>query len=158
MYNAIELLLERKSGKQLLLKFDWRLEGLYEALRMNWPGASHFLIHRTPVSRLHLSQRSDHFVPKDERSSSTLQIAVQYSGLAIVEALLHPAQSYPSTDSVNQPLEDDNQLAGLHAYVNYLDDEGRSAVHYFLKRSSSVSSTESEDILRLLIKRGLNVK
>ena len=153
MFDSIELLHKGNPDGKLFFGFDWKHESLLDALRANWNEASQFLIRRGANDRLQITQRADDFVDEDERQSSALQIAVKYSGFSVIEALVDRSVER-SSNSVTQsivslPLESREHLA----YLNYLDNNERSALHYLMSRQSS-STEENEEIMRLLLKHG----
>lgn len=151
IFDSIEIL--HKDDEKLSLGFDWKHESLFEALRANWDEASQFLIGRGANDRLQTSQRADEFVDIDERQSSTLQIAVKYSGFLVIEALLdrslERSLNHATQSIISLRLESREHLA----YINYLDNHGRSALHYLMDRQSS-GIAEGEEIMRLLLKHG----
>lgn len=89
MFDRIELLHKENPNTKSFSGFDWKHESLLEALRANWDEASQFLIRHGANDRLQTSQRADEFIiHEDEQQSSTLQIAVKYSRILVIEALL----------------------------------------------------------------------
>lgn len=151
MFDSIELLHKETPDRYSSLGFDWKHESLFAALRANWYDASQFLIRRGANDRLLKSRSAD--VPRNQWQSSNLQIAVMYSGFLVIEALLDRSLKYSSNpakkSNISLQLESREHLA----YVNCLDDHGRSALHYLMDRKSS-GVEESEEIMRLLLKHG----
>ncbi|KAI9704106.1 MAG: hypothetical protein M1836_006967 [Candelina mexicana] len=145
MFESIESLLTKDHDISSTLGFDWKREGLFEALRANWEEVSQFLIQRGANDCFDTSRRKDAFLAESERHSSTLQIAAGYSDYTIVRALLdrsleHSASSGPSKH---------------RTYLNYLDPYGRSVLHYLMIRESRIAEG-SEAIMKLLLEHGVD--
>lgn len=153
MFDSIARLRNETPDEESFLGYDWKLEGLLEALRANWDEASQFLIRCGANDRLQRSQRTDLLVIQDERQSSTLQIAVKYSRVSLIEALLDRSQKR-STNLATQSITSVQRESREHlAYLNYSENYGRSAMHYVMDRQSS-GVEDSEEIMRLLLKYG----
>ena len=88
MFHSIELLHKENPDRHSSLNFDWKCEGLFEALRAKWDEASKIVFQCGANDRLQTSPRADYFVDEDEPLCSTLQITVNYSGSAVINALL----------------------------------------------------------------------
>ena len=153
LFHSIELWQKENPGRKLFFDYDWQNEGLFESLRANWDEASQFLIRHGANDRLQTSQKAETFVDEAERQVSTLQVAVKHSGFSVIEALLDRSlkrNSGPATQSIiSLPLESREHLA----YINFLDNLQRSALHYLMERQSS-GVKESEEVMRLLLKHG----
>ena len=63
----------------------------------------------------------------------------------------------PSTRP-SQAFEEDNEAVEIDAYVNYLNRKGRNVFCYLLARPSSASTTESVDIMKLLLRHGADYR
>ena len=157
MFRSIELLEEECRDKYSSLTFDWRLEGLIEALRENWTKASLFLIQRGANDRSQISRSTEYEICEDERQSGTLQIAVKYSEVKVVEALLDRSQARDAKSNKSVSLLPDGESRDHQAYVNYMYHHRRSALHYLMMREST-NSEENEEIMRLLWKHGADLR
>ena len=153
MFDSIERLHKETPDIESFFGYDWKLESLLEALRANWDEASHFLIRCGANDRLRRTQRADIFVNPDERQSSTLQIAVNYSRFSVIEALLDLFQKR-SSNLATQAITSVQLKSSEHLeYINYSDNHGRSAIHYLMDRQSS-GMENKEEIMGLLLKHG----
>ncbi|KAI9745372.1 MAG: hypothetical protein M1835_002602, partial [Candelina submexicana] len=145
MFESIESLLTKDYDISSTLGFDWKREGLFEALRANWEEASQFLIQRGANDCLDTSQRKDTFLAESERQSSTLQIAAGYSDYTIVRALLDRSLERSASGGPRKH----------QTYLNYLDPYGRSVLHYLTMRESRLAE-ETETIMKLLLEHGVD--
>lgn len=155
MFDSIEILQRENHHIFSSLGFDWKLEGLFEALRANWEEASHFLIQRGANDWSHITQRTDYLLVESERQSSTLQIAACYSGYQIVKALLDRSLECSTHFDEQSSASGRPQSSRHRAYINHLDPNGRSVLHYLMLRESLLAE-ESEGIMRLLLEHGVD--
>lgn len=153
MFDSIERLHKETPDIESYFGYDWKLESLLEALRANWDEASHFLIRCGANDRLQRTQRADDFVNKDERQSSTLQIAVKYSKFSVIEALLDRSQKRSSNLAAQSTTSVQLESSEHLEYINYSDNHGRSAIHYLMDRQS-YGIEDKEEIMGLLLKHG----
>lgn len=153
MFHKIGGITQRDPVLAASLGFDWKFEGLIRALQANWREASQYLILQGANDVLQTPRRMDFFFQKNQRRSSSLQIAVRYSPFAIVDALLSRSpERYPNALSTSDSLSN-TSLVKNRAYVNFLDDHGQTALHYLVSRISR-DSKENEKIMTLLLRHG----
>lgn len=157
MFDDIESLHRTRSYNYSSLSYDWRLEGLLQALRLNWTEACQLLLRWGANDRSKISTRTDEFLSTDERQCSTLQIAVRYSDARLIRALLErsPQCSSESEEPLTRP--SNTGTIEHQAYVNHLDDHNRSAIHHLPFRKPWLLA-ESEEIMTLLLKHGVDSK
>ncbi|KAL8715327.1 MAG: hypothetical protein Q9225_006404 [Loekoesia sp. 1 TL-2023] len=151
MFNETELICQRDPDRISSLAYDWKFEALLGALRMDWEEASQFLIQRGANDKSRISRRRDLFPAIEERQPTTLQVAVRYSGVPIIEALLErslPCSSSHANSSLVSSKSKDHK-----AYINYVDHSKRSALHYVMERAYSTPE-ESESVMKLLLRYG----
>ncbi len=135
------------------LAFDWKNEALFSALWADWTPASQLLIHRGANIYVPTS-RTDESIPQSPQHSTTLQVAVQNSELAVVSLLLEKSSQSvdPEVLEVREPSLELKSKAH-RAYINALDQHKCSALHYLLWRRSSTLH-ESEAIMKMLLNFG----
>ena len=155
MFDSIEIMQRKNHHIFSSLSFDWKLEGLFEALRANWEEASQFLIQRGANDRSHINQRTDEFLDRSGRQSSTLQIAASYSGFQIVKALLDRSLECSTHFDEQSSASGRLQPSKHRALINYLDPNGRSVLHYLMICESPLAE-ESEGIMRFLLEHGVD--
>ena len=157
MYDRIEVLYEQRPNSSLSMTFDWRFDGLVEALRADWTEASFFLIHRMAVDQLPKFLKPDDYFGLLGRPSSILQVAVRYSRVTIIEALLDHFVGCPPETYRTQKLVESTESTQQQSHINHLDHEGCSVLHYLLKEPHySTARKDSEQIMQLLLERGVN--
>lgn len=155
MVDCIELLHKENPDRKSSFAFDWKLEGLFEALRGDWDEASQFWIRHGANDRLQTPKRKSRYRNFYEPQCSALQIAVKYSKLSVIEALLNRCRRCSSSLAAQSISPVQLQSREHLAYVNYIDDRGSSAIHYLTDRQSS-DVEDSEEIMRLLLNHGAN--
>ena len=148
LLRQTELLYKDSLEKSSVLAFDWKSEALFEALREDWSPASQLLIHcganiYLPVTRTGGSPPHKHY------HSTILQAAVECSESVVVKLLLEK-----SSQSIGAKVLEVTGLSKAHlAYINALDQNKRSALHYLMGRKSSAVD-ESNAIMKMLLKFG----
>ncbi|KAL8792024.1 MAG: hypothetical protein Q9195_005365 [Heterodermia aff. obscurata] len=135
---------ERYSG----LAFDWRVEALYNALQKGWTEAIEILIEHGADVYSRTFTASRWWDPAYSKGSTTLQVAIECSSHATVQTLLKVASK--STSGAGRPKEVASTRAHFETWVNFLDQQGRSALHY-LKERKFGTSDENESIMKLLL-------
>lgn len=149
-FDEIELIHQKNPDQDCFHGFDWKLEGLCLTLEQRWEKASHFLIQWGANDRSWISRQRLGGPSHGGGSSSTLQIAVQCSGVTVIKALLNRSLqgASKSAELPNSALPFES---GEHrAYMNYLDDYRCSAIHYLMRRDCSTLE-ECESIMKLLL-------
>lgn len=149
-----ELACRTKPEKFSTFAFNWKDEGLFEALQKSWTAAAEILIgHGASVCSR--SSRRDQFLAEDHWHSSTLQVATECSDVAAISLLLDASlkQSLEPMTTKKTP----SKLDGMahQAYLNAVDQHGRSALHYLMAREPAVPK-ESESIMRMLMRYGVD--
>jgi ankyrin repeat protein len=152
LLNSIEPACRTKPEKFSTFAFNWRDEGLFEALQKSWIAAAETLI-RHGASVYSRSSRRDEYLEENHWHSSTLQVAVECSEVAAISLLLDASlkQSLEPMTSKKTPPKLD--ATAHQAYLNAVDHHGRSALHYLMAREPAVPK-ESESIMRMLLRSG----
>ena len=100
--------------------FDWRAEGLVEALLRNWTIATRVMIEHG-ANMCSRTSRTDEFFPEEYENSTTLQLAVGCNEFSLVRSLLKAATN---------PIARNN----MYNYLNRPGYKGRSTLHYMRGR------------------------
>lgn len=142
LIDKIESGQEGVSEKRNAASFDWNVETLFEALRIGNDEISGFMIERGAdiykLSPLH---------------DTTLQVAVRSSRLAVIKSLLEKSLG-TSPEKTKALSGSTNGYSKAHqAYLNAVDDRGRTALHCLVTRERSMLA-EGEAIFNMLVECG----
>lgn len=152
LLGNIEALSKTQSLTIATMGYDWKAEALIDALLNSWSDAVEMLIERG--ANVHARTcRTDEFMMEPFRHSTTLQIAVQYCEIGVVELLLNTA-SVSGSEFHEKTYKDTHDVSdSMRSFVNALDDFNRSAIHYLRERESTVAQ-ESQSVMTMLFKYG----
>ena len=151
LLRQIELLYKNSPEKSSVLAFDGKNEALFEALCVDWSAASELLIQHganiySPTTRTYDSRIHHH--------STTLQVAVEFSSSILVSLLLEKSSQSVGAKVLEVTGFSSELRSEAHlAYINALDQHKRSALHYLMRRKSSVLD-ESDLIMKMLLEFG----
>lgn len=160
LLGSIELLNKTEPDKLLSLTFDWRNEALIDALLGN---RSLAVIEMLIAHGAEASARicpAGNFGPKTFPSSTTLQIAVARCDAATIDLLLDAVRQSNQNVKESGIKGMTNNTKPFTSFVNALDDSGRTAIHYLLRRGcyllrrGSALFSESESIMISLLENG----